>query len=154
MLRQSKRHGVQRRARRVAGFTLIESLVATTLLGVIVIAVIAAVASAQRLSFEGQKQILAALAANDLLTELATLPFSDLAAKDGMTQAIGALETLDGETYPEVFWPLGRTVSVQEELVTEPDLGIQIRGLRITVSASDDARTLATIEAFIPEPIE
>lgn len=143
--------GPHRRLNR-RGFTLIEALVASALLGFITLAVISAVTSAQSLSFEGQKQIVAVMAADDLLTELVTLSYADLKAKDGLDQPIGKMETLTAVPYPPVAWAIGRTVAATEEMVEEPVLKIKVKGLRVIVSARDDFRVLATVETFVPEP--
>src|SRR5215210_8122673 len=47
------------------GFTLLESLVAVTILGAVVLAATSAVTAAQKISFEGQKRLLGAIGAND-----------------------------------------------------------------------------------------
>jgi len=137
---------------RKRGFTLIEALVASTLLGMIVLAVISAVSASQRLSFEGQKQLLGVMAADDFLAELVTLPYDDLKLKHGLVQPTGELKTLDGHPYPHVNWPISRRVVVQEQTITEPALQIQIKGLRVAVTASDEMRDLAMLETFVPEP--
>ncbi len=125
---------------------------ASTLLGIIVLAVISAITSAQRLSFEGQKRILAAMTADDLMLELVTLPYSELLSKDGLTQSPGSLVTLDGQAYPDSFWALGRTVSVVEATMEYPDLEVTVRGLRVTVTTYDAMSNLLSIETFVPEP--
>lgn len=140
------------RPRGSRGFTLLESLFAATVLGIVVIAVISAISTAQRISFEGQKRLLAAMAADDLMIELATLPYSTLKTKNGLTQAPGAMTTLDGEGYPESFWTIGRSVSVSEKVVTQNDLNVNIKGLEVVVTAVDDSADLVRLEMFVPEP--
>ncbi len=134
------------------GFTLLESLVATTLIGVIVIAVISAVMTAQKLSFEGQKLILASMAADDLMLELVTLPYNELQGKDGLIQAPGSIAALDGGVYPSTYWAIGRAVTVKNKSITDPTLGVMISGLEVIVVAQDEFRPLATLQTFIPEP--
>ncbi len=133
-------------------FSLIEALVASTLLGMIVLAVISAVTSAQSLSFEGQKQILAAMAADDYMTELMTLDYEDRALLNGSEQPVGEMETLDAAPYPDTVWALGRRVGVTEVTIVEPGLGIEVTGQRVVVEAFDEFRALATLETFVPEP--
>lgn len=143
-----------RGARRVRAFTLLESMMAASLLSVVVLAVISGVSAAQRLSFEGQKRILAAMAADDLMLELVTLPYSELKLKDGLTQPTGHIVGLDGEAYPATFWSLGRSVLVQEQIMAEPKTGVAIKGVRVVVVAQDAERPLATIETFVPETVQ
>ncbi len=155
-LKRTSRHNSGPRSRRVtpraSAFTLLEALMASTLLGVIVIAVVSAITSAQRLSFEGQKRVLAAMAADDLMLELVTLPYAQLQGQNGLAQPPGSLVTLDGQVYPDSFWALGRAVQVVEETIENPDLGVNVRGLRVTVSTYDSLSNLLSIETFVPEP--
>lgn len=134
------------------GFTLIEALVASTVLGVVVLAVLSSVSAAHTMSFEGQKRVLAAMAADDLLLELSTLEYADLLLRDGTEQSVGAMSTLDGEAYPDTFWAIGRSVTVVETTVQEEALGVSIRGALVTVTAQDENAVLVTLQAFIPEP--
>jgi hypothetical protein len=145
-----------RRTRRVAGrgYTLLEALFASTILSMVVLAVVSALSASQMQSFEGQKSILAAIAADNLLSELITLPYEDIRARDGQREDIGELVTVDGVEYPRTFWPLGREVTAEEEIRLVEDLSVEIVGLRVEVRVFDDARTLATIETFVPEPVE
>lgn len=143
---------IRRRSAARRAFTLLESLFAATVLGVVVIAVISAISSAQRISFEGQKRLLAAMAADDLMIELATLPYNTLKTKNGLTQDPGEMQSLDGEAYPDSFWSVGRTVSVTETVVTQRDLDVNIKGLQVVVTALDDSADLVRLEMFVPEP--
>jgi len=134
------------------GFTLLESLIALVILGATVLAVGAAVNASSQQSIEGQKQILAAMAADDLLSELSSLPYAELITHDGLDQGIGLMETLELTPYPDTYWLVGRTVSVVETMMGTGGLGVDVRGMLITVSAYDENRTLSQIQAFIPEP--
>lgn len=136
------------------GFTLIEALVASALLGIVTLAVITAVASAQTLTFEGQKQILAVMAADDLMTELMTLPYADLKAKNGLDQPVGQMTTLGGTPYPSSCWAIGRSVQATEEIIPCDGLDVQIKGVRVIVSTRDEFRILASIVSFVPEPAQ
>lgn len=140
--------------RSARAFTLLESLFAATVLGVVVIAVISAISTSQKISFEGQKRLLAAMAADDLMIELATLPYDSLKTKNGLEQEVGKIATLDGEPYPDSFWSIGRTVTVTEKLINQQDLQVKIKGLEVVVTAVDDHADLVRLEMFVPEPIQ
>ena len=133
------------------GFTLLESMFAATVLGIIVLAVFAAVTSSQRISFEGQKRLLAAMAADDLMIELSTLPYHELRLRDGLSQAPGAMQTLDGAPYTDAFWAVGRRAAVTETTI-DAGMDVRVRGLRVVVTVEDDSAELATVEMFVPEP--
>lgn len=134
------------------GFSLIEALVASVILAIVVLAVGSAVATGRQLSIEGQKTILAAMAADDLMGELVTVAYDDLDSHDGMDQPEGAMETLDGELYPERFWMIGRNADIVEEIVDIEGMGVKVRGKTITVTAYDEHRVLAVLQTFVPEP--
>lgn len=142
----------KRRGGVFGGFTLLESLIAMVILTATVLAVGSAISASSQQSIEGQKQILAAMAADDLLAELSATPYASLISYNGMDQAIGEMQTLDLTPYPDTYWLIGRTVSVVETDITTGDLGVKVRGMLVTVSAYDDNRTLSEIQAFFAEP--
>jgi len=157
LMRITSRHSARIPLRRLCtsgrrGFTLAESLCAAAILGVIVLAVTTAISTAQRTSFEGQKRILAAIAADDRMVELATLSYEELLAKNGLDEPPGEMTTLDDDPYPESFWAIGRRTSVVEETVVDKDTGVEITGLRVIVTTRDEWADLAVIEMFVPEP--
>jgi hypothetical protein len=115
------------------------------------LAVATAVATAQQLAFESQKRLLASIAADDLLTEISTLPYDDLSALDNRTDAIGAMETLDGAAYPGDFWALGRRVGVRPETIVDTDTGVSVDGRLVTVTTFDEFADLASYELFVAQ---
>lgn len=133
-------------------FTLIEGLLASATLAMLVLAVAAAVSSAQSSTMAGQKRIMATIVADDLVNELTSLKYKDLDPWDGVQQKVGALKTIDKGVYPKSYGWLGRRVSVTKESITEAGLAVTVVGKRIVVTAFDDRRDLASVEVFIPEP--
>ena len=134
------------------GFTLLESLIAMVILTATVLAVGSAISASSQQSIEGQKQILAAMAADDLLSELSAIPYGELKTYDGLDQGIGLMQTLGLTPYPDTYWLIGRAVSVVETDIATGDLGVVVRGMLVTVSVYDENRTLSQIQTFIPEP--
>lgn len=134
------------------GFSLMEALLATTVLATLVLAVAAGMGASQRVSFEGQKRMLASIAANDLMSELSTERYSDLFQFNGMEQAVGAMETLDGVVYPQTFWALGREVEVVHSTMTDDDLGVSISGATVTVRVVDKTAVVADVVLFVADP--
>lgn len=124
---------------------------ASAVLGLIMLAVATAVASAQQMAFESQKRLLASLAADDLLSEISTLPYDDLSALHNRTDEIGSMRTLDGDAYPGSFWALGRRVSVTETTMEDIDLGISVPGRLVSVWCFDAFADLAHYQVFVPE---
>lgn len=142
----------RRRSAGARAFTLIEALIATGILSMSVLALSSAVAAGQKSSIEGQKMVLASMAVSDLMSELMTVSYGQIKSHDGRTETPGQMRTLDGGFYPNTYWMIGRVVSATDQTVTEPGLGVTIRGVKVVVSATDGKRTLLSAEAFVPEP--
>lgn len=140
------------RPKGLRGFTLLESLIAMVILTATVLAVGSAISASSQQSIEGQKQILAAMAADDLLAELSALPYAELIAHHGRDQEVGLIQTLGQTPYPDTYWLIGRQVSVVETMMSTGALGVDVLGMLVTVSAYDENRTLSQIQVFIPEP--
>ncbi len=140
-----------RRGRR-GGFSLIEALAASVVLAMVVLAVGSAVSAGRTTSLEGQKIVLAAMAADDLMSELSAQPYDELLSYDGLTQAVGNLRTLDDEAYPGEYHELGRSATVRTRLLFQAELGVTVRGREVVVTVFDDARTLAEVSSFFAEP--
>ena len=145
------RRGLGQRGGR-GGFTLIEAMLAAAVLGVTMLAVATALSASQNLAFEGQKRVLAAMAADDLMSELVTLDYDTLRARDGESQPIGAIATVDGVAYPESYWFLGRDVTVTPTDILDEGSGMSVSGVLVRVDALDAGATLASVETFVPEP--
>jgi Tfp pilus assembly protein PilV len=134
------------------GFTLLEALFASVVLAISVMAVISAITAAQQTSFDGQKRVLAAIAANDYMIELATLPYNQLVFEDNTFHAIGTMTTIDGTDYPNAFWPLSRSVTVTDTIIEDEVFLTQIQGLQLVVTCDDQFHEYARIELFVPDP--
>lgn len=147
---KQRQSGAGRRRRR--GFTLLEALIASVVLATIVLAVGSSLSAARQHSLEAEKLILATICADDLLSELASLPYDELVLVSDIDESEGSMTTLDGAAYPNSFWQIGRSARVREDVVADAALNIAVRGRRITVTAYDEHRVLAQVETFIPEP--
>ncbi|TVQ29963.1 MAG: hypothetical protein EA376_14365 [Phycisphaeraceae bacterium] len=137
---------------RRSGFTLLEALIASVVLATIVLAVGSSLSAARQHSMEAEKLILATICADDLLSELASLPYDELITVADIEESEGSMTTLDGAAYPSSFWQIGRSARVREDVVADAALDVAIRGRRITVTAYNEHRVLAQVETFIPEP--
>lgn len=125
---------------------------ASAVLGLIMLAVATAIGTAQEMAFESQKRLFASIGADDLLAEIATLPYDDLPALNGRRSVVGGMTSLDGDEYPDTFWPLGREVTVAPETIVDPDSEVSVDGRLVTVACFDDFATLAEYELFVPDP--
>ncbi len=140
------------RCRGQHGFTLMESLMAATVLGVVVLAAGAAITSSQRVAQDGQRRMIGAMVVDDLMSELSTVPYDDLRLMGTVVEAAGEMETHDGAAYPGAYWSIGRTLTVEDTTITHPELGMPIDGVTVRVEAWDGISTLASVEMFVAEP--
>ncbi len=131
-------HFNARRLRR--GFTLMESLMASAMLFAGVLAVITAIMGGQKMAFEAQRRMEAALIAEELMGEISTMDYGNLASLPGSEPA-------------GPFYAVTEKDILDEDL---PGLGVRIRGTRIHVrivpSLAEIGVTLAEAKLYIPEP--
>lgn len=138
--------------RQPSGFTLLEAMMASSLLFVIVVAVLSAITSGQQHAYESHVRIAGTLAAEDLMGRLATESYNNLASWNGHTEAVGAMTDIKANAMPEMFDMIGRNVTVTTSLETLPN-GVKVRGSVITVNAYDNTgRAVCTLKQFVPEP--
>lgn len=140
--------------RAASGFTLLEALFGCVILTICMMALGVAVSAGQRSSLDGQKSVLGAMAVDDLLAELSTVGYANLAGYNGFQQAVGELQAIDGDDYPASFWCVGRRVAATEQEIDVPSLGVKVRGMRVVATAFDETRDVAVAETFFPEPAQ
>ena len=122
------------------GFTLMEALMASAILFAAVLAVISAIMTGQEEAIEAQRRMQAALVADDLMGELATMTSNEAMAFPGTTPA-GPF--------------LARTITsvVNEDL---PGVGVRVRGVHVHIdivpSLTELSNVLAQADLFIPDP--
>jgi hypothetical protein len=136
------------------GLTLIESLIASAILLMSVLALTTAIAAGQASAIEGQKLLLGSMAVDDLLSELWAAPYDDLPKYDETSDPVGSITSLDGESYPDSFWMLGRRVEVDDLDVKSVETGVIVRGRILRVTVFDTDRDLVSAELFVAQPAE
>ncbi len=146
-------HGARRRGSHRRGYTLLEALMASSILFAVVVAVISALTAGQQHALEAHQRIASTLAVDDLLGRISIVPYESLPSWDGYTEAVGEMTDLKGKSLPEAFIMLGREVNITTSVREIEELGINVRGRTITVTGFDtSSRTVAQVSRFIPEP--
>ena len=136
------------------GFTLMEALMASGILLVIVVAVTSAITAGPQHAIEAQQRIAASIAAEELMGRLITLPYADLSAWNGYTEAVGGMTDMRSDPLPVSFDMVGRDVNVSTTIKTLGGLGVIVQGRTVTVRAfNTEGRVLVSLTRFIPEPI-
>lgn len=137
------------------GLTLMESLMASGILLMVVVAVTSAISAGQQHSYEAQQRIAASLAVDDLTGRLAIATYSTLPTYHNYTEAVGAMLDMNAQPMPELFAAIGRSVTVKTGLKELNDINVKVRGREVRVKAFDKTgRILADVVTFIPEPAE
>jgi len=140
--------GCQRR-----GLTLLEALIASVILAGMVVATSAALSSSQQHGQFAQNQVQGSLAAEAKLAEILADDYVNLITYNGSDEPPGTLQTSQGVGYPSTFYRVGRRVTVQSKVYSFPDIGTDITGMEIAVTAYDvDGVDLFTVTRFVPEP--
>jgi hypothetical protein len=135
------------------GFTLIEALMATGILLGIVVSVTSAITAGQQNAYEAHERIAGALAAEELMGRLVTVDYATLPSWHGYSEPVGTMTDMNGQPMPDSMGMVGRDVQVATSLKEIGDLAIRVRGRTVVVRAfNNDARILAEISRFVPEP--
>ncbi|MEM7228250.1 MAG: hypothetical protein AAF432_05465 [Planctomycetota bacterium] len=145
----------QRRPRHRRGYTLLESLMAAGILLGIVVAITSAITAGQQHALEAHMRIAGALAAEDLLSRMTAVSYDDILAWNGYTESAGTMTDVHGQSMPDMFNNIGRSVAVSTDLKNFAELGVKVRGRTIRVHSFDrQNRTLSEIYHFVPEPAD
>jgi hypothetical protein len=148
-------HRQQGTARPRRGFTLLEALIATGILFGVVVAVTGAITAAQQHAYEAHRCIAGTLAAEELMGRLIAEDYDSLPAWNGFTEAVGAMQDVEGAAMPASFDMIGRDVQVVASLEVIQELGVAVSGRRARVRAfGADGRTLCQLTHFVPSPQE
>jgi hypothetical protein len=153
--------------RRRPGLTLVEAMLAVSVLALAVAAIGQAVVA-------GQMQTLAALEENAavelgeaLLDEVLRLPyddpngsdsestratFDDVDDFDGFGEAAGSLQDAAGTTYPAAYQKFARSVEVDAASVLIAEFGGALPGVNVTVTVSDGGGRTWVLQRFVAEP--
>jgi len=122
------------------GFTLMEALIASAILFAGVLAVISAIMSGQSKALEAEQQVMATLAAEELMGAIIADEYLDLAANWGGLKPTGA------------FFAFVAIQDVDEDI---SDLGVVVSGKIVNIGvfpSTTDTRIIVELSHFIPAP--
>ncbi|MEM1211901.1 MAG: prepilin-type N-terminal cleavage/methylation domain-containing protein [Planctomycetota bacterium] len=154
-------------------FTLIEVLIASTILAFVTLAVVNAIAAGQQQTIAALDDGRTAALAEATLEEVLALPYtdpdgdttigpdsgestrSDFDALDdyhGWSQAANSITDPGGTNYPDTFQSLQRAVTVIDQTQSIAALGGDHTGRLITVTVTDPGGRTVTLQRFIAQP--
>ncbi|MBL1216866.1 MAG: hypothetical protein D8M59_05160 [Planctomycetes bacterium] len=132
---------------------MIESLTASVVLLLAVVAASMALHAGRQHTLESEDQLQAALAAEAKLSQILADDYLNMKEYNGDDEPPGAMVTTNGTSYPNEAYRIGRRVTVEDHQQKFPGLGVVIDGLQITVTAYDqDERRVCTLTRFVPKP--
>lgn len=141
------------RARR--GFTLMESLMAASILLAVVLSVTTVITAGQQHAFEAHTRIAGTLAAEELIGRLTAENYDALPTWNGYNEPIGTMVDGSGAPFPASFAMIGRDVTVTTLVLEIASPSVNVRGRNVKVRSFNSAgRILAELNRFIPEPPE
>ncbi|MAJ47755.1 MAG: hypothetical protein CBC35_10900 [Planctomycetes bacterium TMED75] len=139
-----------RRSRR--GFSLIESVLALSILAITFTAIASAIGAGSSSAMEERDQVTATLATEELLAEILAEEWDQLSSWNGFEEAPGESFAPDGGRYPSRSRIWRSAVVLEHTLQIEP-AGKQLEGriVRIT-TRNTDGRVLVAVDRFVPRP--
>ncbi len=159
-----------RSKRRLRGLTLVECLVASSILAFAVLAIVQAVVAGQMQTVDALHRARGLELAEAMMDEVMRLPYTDpnggsevgranfdnLADYQGFSEAAGAVADAAGVLYTAPFQDFSRSVSIAPANggsgITVTGLGAALPGLTITVTVQDSAGVTWTLTSFRAQP--
>jgi prepilin-type N-terminal cleavage/methylation domain-containing protein len=161
------------RMSRNRGLTIVECLIAMTILAVIVLVTCHTLAAGQEHVQYGDRRSAAVRLGRDMLEEIASRPYRDLATPTnfgpeagetaraalndvddyhGFNEAAGALSDFAGNAYPTADQGFSRSVTITANTLTVPNLSRTFTGLSVIVTVRARNGEQWQFTRFIPEP--
>jgi prepilin-type N-terminal cleavage/methylation domain-containing protein len=161
--------------RRRHGLTIVECMIAMTILSVIVLVTCYTLAAGQQHIYEGNRLATAARLGRDLIEEISARSSRDPSGTtnfgpepDEMTRAAfddvddyknysepaGSLVDATGTPYPAADQVFSRSVSINKAPLNVSDLGGQFNGLTVKVTVQAPTGQQWVFTRFIPEPAQ
>jgi Tfp pilus assembly protein PilE len=145
---------VHRRHISARGFSLLEAVIAMVILAMTFTTIASAIGAGSGSARETRNQVMATLAAEELLAELLHQRWDQLPGWNGYREEPGDSRAPDGQIEKDRA-ELLRVVEVMDETRHLEPIDIDIDGRLIRIHVEDrTSRTIMTLERFIPRPLE
>ena len=134
------------------GFSLLEAVIAMVILAMTFTTIASAIGAGSGSARETRNQVMATLAAEELLSELLSEPWVALSVRNGYRESTGQSRAPDGRIEKDRA-ELLRVVEVVDETRHLEPIGMDIDGRVIRIHVEDrSSRTIISLERFIPKP--
>jgi len=140
-----------------SGFTLAEAMMATVVLGVAAVGVLLPFTTGAAVRAEGMHRTLGAKLAGDLIEEIMSVPFDEIAADivagyDGYTEPQGQVKDADGVVFTDSNYArFSRDVSWEKFYVPQQSASAPLQFIRITVNVYYSGRQIAAVSQLVSE---
>lgn len=132
------------------GFSLVESLIALSILALVFTAIASAIGAGTASAGETRSRVTATLAAEELLAEVLAEEWDDLTDWHGFSEPVGAARAPDGREAPALKNMARSALVIEEVRLLEP-AGIEVSGRTVVIEVHDrDQRRLTRLERFVP----
>ena len=141
-----------RMLRRARGFSLIESVLALSILAITFTAIASAIGAGTSSALEERDQVTATLATEELLAEILAEDWNELPSWNGFPEAPGGSLAPDGRESPSRV-RIWRSATVTDHTMELEPAGRQLEGRMVQITTrSLEGRILVSVERFVPEP--
>ena len=137
-------------AKNKKGFSLVEALLATALLGIVATGVILPFTSAAVVRAEGPKRTLAAKLACDLMEAVINTPFDQIVANYNYSESEGGIRDAGGVVFTDPGYArFSRSVSSNYVTISQETGAGQVKYILATVNVYYDGQQIAVINRLI-----
>ena len=134
------------------GFTLIEATLAVVVLGIAAAGVLLPFSNGAAVQADGLHRTKAAILAGDLLEQIASKPFSSIAAYNGYTETQGQVKDAAGNVFADpAYAKFGRSVSCDSIYVAQQAGALPSVFIRVTVRVSYGGTELVSLTRLVSQ---
>lgn len=132
--------------------TLVESVLATGILAIAVLALTEAVVRGQTLTYEALHSGRAIALINGKFEEILAEPYDNMSIFDGQSEAAGTLQSANGTAYDTTYQRFSRSCQITADTVSVAAFGEVVAGMRVEVTVTDDRGLVWSVDRFVPQP--
>ena len=149
---RERRIATPRKTKGARGFSLIESVLALSILAITFTAIASAIGAGTSSALEQRDQVTATLATEELLAEILAEDWNDLPSWNGFAAAPGESLAPDGKESPSRV-RIWRSATITDHTMELEPAGRQLEGRMVQIiTRSLEGRILVSVERFVPEP--
>jgi len=154
--------------RSAQGFSLLETLIASSVLAFAVAAVSQSIVAGQMQTYEALHELRATSLAEAMLEEVLSKPYNDpdgvttgevgrstwddIVDFNGYSEDAGTVADVAGVTYPSAYSEFSRSIAVANGTLTIPGFDQAVSGKNVTITVTDTKGKTWSVTRFVSEP--